>query len=270
MLLSAGCATVAWSPHGDLTNGSGNVTQSRIAVSGASELELENIMHLNVLLDVTVGSTPQLVIEADDNLLPFIHHVESGGQIKIWTTGNLVSAHAVRIRYATPQLARLKVKGSVQVAVSGLRGAALALDNQGASKIVLDGVVHTLALTSSGAGDVHAEKLICNSADIKLYGSGDLFLGTVQGEQVKIDTSGSSDITIGGTVNSLLADSAGSGQLLLAKLATRDARVAVNGSARAEINVSGNVEVSSGGASKVIVHGQPQHRSLKGPAIEIL
>ena len=268
MVCSVGCSNLSWNLGGNVIEGNGIIVHQQVETSSHPGLELENKMRLNVVLDVTVGEQTKLEIEIDENLLPFIKHAETDGKLTIWTTGNLVSAHNMTIHYVTSQLDQLKVTGASQVTVRGLNGRNFKFENVGSHKIILDGVVGSLSLNSQGSTTLHAESLVCNSANIQLAGSNDLYLGKVNNDWVQIVTSGSSDATITGEVSNLKAISSGSGRLFLSKLIAHKARLEANGSGIAELSVRDEVSIENNGSTKVSVYGKPLRRETKGNYID--
>lgn len=269
-VLSAGCSSYAWTPSGERTVGNGKIGYRSIKVSGMPQFEIENVAYLNLLVHIVVGDKESLEIEADENLLPFIQYAEVNGKLKVWTKGKLQSSHPVHVRYFTPGINHLKVRGNTQVSVSGLQKNDFFLDNEGSSRIVLDGVIKSFSLIGNGTGDVSAEMLACDSANISINGSGDIVLGRVNGEYLKISAYGVSNIAIAGQVHSLSAVAAGSGKLSLSGLTARDARVELSGAADAEITATDSIVAVSGGSSRMLISGKPFRRSVKGERIVFL
>jgi hypothetical protein len=79
----------------------------------------------------------------------------------------------------------------------------------------------------------------------------------VRADNLRLDTSGSSDITLVGQVDSLVCDTSGSTNVSARGLVTRIASVDCSGSSDIEVNASERLDVSASGSSTVSHMGAP-------------
>ena len=117
------------------------------------------------------------------------------------------------------------------------------------------------ALAVSGSGDIVAEDAIKSRIlDLTVSGSGDINLGELTAEQVKVAISGSGDITIKGneTATDLSVAISGSGKLKALDFPVEDALVKVAGSGDCSVYVKNKLTAKVAGSGNVKYRGKPQ------------
>lgn len=88
-------------------------------------------------------------------------------------------------------------------------------------------------------------------------GSGDLLINAYDQPSLRLDISGSAEVTASGRTDALDLDIAGSGEASLADLTTRDATVDISGSGDARIAPTGDVRVTIAGSGDVALATRP-------------
>ena len=247
-------------------DGDGVAARDRRAVAAHATLEVEGSM----LVEVRVGQAPSLVVEADANLLPFIHTRERGDTLHISLERELRSKTPMRIVYTVPRLSEVRASGSGQVSVRGLDGAPLDVRKSGSGQVRLAGKVDSLNARASGSGIVDAAELRSASADLSLSGSGRMNVGEIQGDYARVQVTGSGVLQAGGRVRSLNARVTGSGSVELANLATQDADLAATGSGGIRATVKQSLVAHGGGSGGIRVYGKPAQRSITGSGVHLL
>ena len=96
-----------------------------------------------------------------------------------------------------------------------------------------------------------------NGAD--LSGAVDLLAHGLAGPKFYVRAAGACDITVDGTVDELLSDITGAGDLRARSLLARTAEVSTTGAGDAVVNVSDTLRVSITGAGDVIYYGNPKN-----------
>jgi len=94
-----------------------------------------------------------------------------------------------------------------------------------------------------------------NGAD--LSGAVDLIAHNLTGAKFYVRGTGASDITVDGTVDELLADITGAGDLKAKALQVKTAQISTTGAADAVVNVTDALRVSITGAGDVDYYGNP-------------
>jgi hypothetical protein len=92
----------------------------------------------------------------------------------------------------------------------------------------------------------------------ELSGAVDLVAHNLSGSKFYVRGTGASDITVDGSVDELLADITGAGDLRAKSLLVKTAEISVTGAGDAVVNVSDALRVSITGAGDVVYYGNPK------------
>jgi hypothetical protein len=270
-----GCAiVVAPDGNGDFqvhnafsgVEGDGVVAREQRTVGTVQGLEVGGAM----LVDVRVGPSTSLVVEADRNLLPLIRTDVHGDTLSISTTGSYHTRNPVHIIYTVPRLTAVRQGGSGRVTVQDLNGAPLSVHHGGSGTLVLTGRVATLDIDSGGSGSVEAVALQSGSARLAQSGSGRLDVGQVRGDYAIVNLDGSGQLHVAGQVASLTARASGSGHLDLGKLASLQGDLSSSGSGGVTATVRDALIAQNSGSGGIRVYGNPAQRNVSGRNVQVL
>lgn len=95
-------------------------------------------------------------------------------------------------------------------------------------------------------------------AGVELTGGNNLKASQIAGDVLKLEATGSSNITVDGSVTNLQAEFTGAGKLKARSLQTRTATLTLTGASEAEVNVSDALKVSITGAGSLTYSGNPK------------
>jgi hypothetical protein len=198
--------------------GSGNIVTEKRRVENYREIEVKGSM--DVFL--TQGPLEEAVIEADDNILPYLELVNEGDRLIIRTKRNTsLNMHDdIKVRLTAPDIRGLSLSGSGNIKL-----------------------VNTLDNTSS--------------LKINLSGSGDIS-GAVHAPEVKSNITGSGNILVGGETRDLNVSIAGSGSFEGKNLMAENADVNIAGSGDADLHASVSLNAHIVGSGDVNYKGNPQ------------
>lgn len=212
----------------DCVQGSGEVTSENRPVS-----PFENVTSAGSMdVVVTQGSTQSIRVEAEENIIPLIKTEIANGTLTISTKkGSCFSTtKGVTVYVTMPTVKRLVVDGSgdfsgaTKIVSSGLD---LEINGSGDMNLNVEGPVNTsidgsgdvvlagkapkLAISVNGSGDVHADKLVTESASVDVDGSGDCILNVTR--ELTVSVNGSGDVTYRGNPPSVHTSIHGSGDV---------------------------------------------------------
>ncbi|WFR79415.1 DUF2807 domain-containing protein [Janthinobacterium rivuli] len=255
---------------GNAIQGSGQVSREVRQVSNISALDIDNMKRIDIKIDVRVGPTASLVIEADSNLQPLIHSDVNGNTLRLWSDTNIRSSNGIHVIYTTPQLKKINISGSGRLVVSGLNGDDFSLEQRGSMKSELSGTVGRFGVSNGGSGSINAAALASGNTDAAQNGSGSIQLGSVRGERINVAVNGSGSISASGAVQRLDANVNGSGDVNLAALRSDVAYLASNGSGDIDVTVQSEVNARASGSGRITVHGDPARRTLSGKRVSIV
>ncbi|HKR04115.1 MAG TPA: head GIN domain-containing protein [Bacteroidia bacterium] len=188
------------------TEGTGPMQTDKREPGSFTEIELE----LSADVTVMYGETPALIIEAHENFIDKINTKIRGNRLTISNEGCFNSKERIKITAYMPELEGLEVDGSgnmnvpdtfkvkdisLQINGSGdIKGKFIAAkiesDIRGSGNLVLAGSANKHTMEILGSGDIKASDLPCNSTEVNVSGSGDVFVYTIQNLDVKINGSG--------------------------------------------------------------------------------
>lgn len=158
------------------------------------------------------GTTCELKIEADENLLPLILTENSGDWLKIRTEQPIMKAKSLKLYISVIDIDNIDISGAVKLKSKGvINGKSLDLDLSGAGEIDMDLYVNELNLDLSGGTETHlrggAEKL-----NVDIAGAGQLEADELQTSICNIDISGAGEANLFVT-EELDADISGAGEI---------------------------------------------------------
>jgi hypothetical protein len=188
-LLLAGCSSLPIASQRDTIEGSGTLATETRAVSGFSEIVLEGQGDAEIVF----GAGEALVIEAEDNLLPYLTTTVRGAQLVISTRPNvdLLPTRPIRYSVTVTQLDGIRISGSGNVTVPEVVADRLEFEISGSGGITAAGAVDEVEAVLSGSGSIAAGDLQALAADVDLPGSGNIVVWATQRLHLKLGGSGS-------------------------------------------------------------------------------
>lgn len=97
-----------------------------------------------------------------------------------------------------------------------------------------------------------------NIEALDVSGASRVDLNNINNDNLIVDTSGASKVSINGATKNLIADISGASKISAENLNSIDAAVDSSGASSADIAVSGNLKASASGASKIVYAGTPK------------
>jgi len=271
LLILGGCVIVVpdgsskynWS-SGESVKGNGSSATETRAVAGTSALRIENRRRVDMDVEVRVGAAATLTVEGDSNLLPLVHTDVDGDTLRVWTDEDLRSSGPIRVVYTAPRLRELSSTGSARVDVNGLNGGPLRVSQTGSGRIAMHGRLDDLDLNHTGSGSFTGNGLESRTANVNMVGSGRIDVGTVRGDMLRVNSTGSGGLRASGAVRQLDVQAQGSGRMSLGELRAETASLSSSGSGGIDAYVSQKVDAHGSGSGSIQVSGNPAQRNLSG------
>ncbi|RFM34182.1 head GIN domain-containing protein [Chitinophaga silvisoli] len=176
-------------------------------------------------IEYTDGPAEDVVIEAEDNILPLIITEVKDGQLIVREKDHFhLNLHKkIKVKVTAPDVEELSLAGS--------------------------GTIHVM---NDWEQDDHIK--------LSITGSGDV-IGAVDAPQVSVAVTGSGDVKLKGETKDLDVDIAGSGSFKGYDLRAENTNVHVGGSGDAQVHASVKLDVQVSGSGSVDYHGNPQVNS---------
>lgn len=190
--------------------GNGNVISEKRNISDVHSIKTSG----SIDIEISNGNSYSLVVEDDENLIPYIVTEVSNGMLNIHYKNNysIMDGHA-KVMVTVPSLNKISTSGSSDIKGHGTIKSDNQLDiaTSGSGDIDLEVDAPAINATSSGSGDIALSGRTKNF-DCEISGSGDVKCSNLKSENANINLSGSSNSHVFASVG-LKVKIAGSGDL---------------------------------------------------------
>jgi hypothetical protein len=150
-------------------------------------------------MEVRLGSTEGVTVEADENLLPMIETVVENGTLKVRAIKKHMSleSRSIKVIVNAKEVDRLYQGGSGTIDADALKAQKLEFSLGGSGAINVKGVeAQTVSIAIGGSGNFKAGSGWANKVSIAIGGSGDVQLGDVKASDVSVSVAGSGQSTV--------------------------------------------------------------------------
>ena len=218
--------------------GSGTQGEEDRTVSNFSGVELGT----TGTLDITIGNSESLRIEADDNLLQYIQTDISGGRLVIRTRPGITLQPFRPIKYhlSVVRLNSVGISSSGNITIPDLKS-------------------ENFSIASSSSGDLSMKNLDCSSLRVELSSSGDVRISALHAKTLTVNIASSGNLNIdGGTVPNQTIHISSSGEYAARDLASEQADVTLTSSGDATLRVSAVLSGSLSSSGNLNYIGNPK------------
>ena len=134
-------------------------------------------------------------IEADDNILPLIRTDVRDGVLYVTNQEHYNSQKSVRLRITLPELVSVSSRGAGDMTVHDANKD-LKIESTGAASIKIDGKVTSATISSTGAGDIDASRLMAETARVTVTGAASV--NVYASEQLDVSVAGVGSVNYSG------------------------------------------------------------------------
>lgn len=184
-----------WSWGGERVEGSGVVKRQARQVGRFDGLALE----LPGKLELRMGDSEGVTIEADDNILPLVETVVENGTLTIRPSKRNLNLRSKNIKIVVNarKIERLALGGSGSITSDVLRAPRLEIDLGGSGQIDVRGLESDAVTVSlGGSGDFKAGGGKARKVSISIGGSGNVDMGRLQSDSASVSIGGSGDARV--------------------------------------------------------------------------
>ena len=222
-------------------------------------------------ITVEKGSTESLVIEADDNVMPYVRSEVQNGVLYLYldnSTG-LRNIKTLKASIVMKNLDRVTLSGACRLTTNGFfTPEKFKADCSGASDMALNLNTNQLNLEASGACKIQIEANITGNADWDLSGAAKIS-GGLKAENVKFNLSGVCFVELSGSANDLEIYVSGASKIMAENFVVKTATIKSSGAGKITVNVTDVLKVNSSGASSVNYKGSPSIELNKNQASKV-
>lgn len=205
------------------------------------------------------SATESLVIEADEDLLPYVRSEVENGVLKLYLdnkkkTKTIITLNAT---IGVKELKKVKLSGACKlIAKDRFETAAdFIIGLSGASRLDMSIKAKQLDLGVNGASSAEL-KVETKECSAGLSGASKLQLD-LNASKAVFEVSGASKLQVGGSAERAKFETSGASNVKAADLAVEAAVVECSGVSAVEVNVSDRLEVECSGSSAVRYKGRP-------------
>ena len=191
-----------------IVTGSGRIVRQARPIGDFRRVELMGFADIQLRL----GASPSLVIEADDNLLPYLTNSVSGGTLRLDTRGSIRTRKTPKIYLTVRNVDSVLSTGSGNIAISNVANRQLELVTRGSGDLRAQGRTGALRVTVQGSGNADLRGLNADRAEVSVLGSGNAWVAT--SGAVAARSFGSGNVYVIGRPSSLQVSQGGSGRVI--------------------------------------------------------
>lgn len=207
----------SFAQRSETITGNGQIKKETRQVSAYTSLASRGTMDVQI----SYGNSNSIVVEADENLLPYIETSVENGKLTIKIKQNV----------------NLKPNSKMVIYIS-------------MSKIV--------SLAQSGSGNINGNGAFTNDGktDISLSGSGNITLGFKSFKDLDLSISGSGNMDLkSGEANHISAQTSGSGNIDCSSISSNDVTAKISGSGNLKVNAKNSIDAKISGSGNVYYKG---------------
>ena len=226
--------------------GNGRVTKENRSVGNFDAINIGG--EVNVFL--TQGTKNSIEIEADENLHQYIVTEVQGGKLTIKNEKDIKDAEALNVYVEFKEIDELHGGGATDI----IAYTAISISSN-------------FDLSASGAVDIELKKgLKCGDLKVGSSGASDLYIKKLDAKDVDAHASGSSDLVMDGSANSIYLSASGSSDIEAKDLVVKTADITASGSSDISINVTERISAEASGSSDIYYRGNPEIQRIKAGA----
>ena len=186
ILFSLFCVLSLCAFHGPRVDGNGTIKADIREIPAFESIVCDGGYDVHI----TCQAQQSVVVESDENLMPFIRTEVSGKTLRIYTKEELSPSRGIRITIAVPHLEEFTVNGSAEGDIQNIKSDSFALSTNGSSQLRLDGSADKVKIYISGSGKIDADSLNAGEAKVHIEGSGSIECRVAKSLDAQIDGSG--------------------------------------------------------------------------------
>jgi carbon monoxide dehydrogenase subunit G len=251
----------------NVVRGSGHVVQEERHPGDFDGVDFKSFNNLYI----ETGEETSLVVEAEDNLMPFLVTELEGDTLEIYVRPGIKLRNTRPVNYyltvEKDQLQAIKISGSGNVKAPELEAEDFSLIVSGSGDARMAGLeADSLEAKISGSGNLDLGDLQLGPVELKISGSGDIRIDSVEADDLELDISGDGRARIeNGQLNSQKITISGSGDYIADQVESDEVEVRINGSGNTRLNVQEHLQVRIGGSGDVSYVGRPRiDQSISG------
>jgi hypothetical protein len=201
-------AVVATAFESSSIKGSGDLIKEKRTVSGFTGIDAGGA----IKLDVVQADAFEVVVEADNNILPLIETRVSGKTLEIYMNDDYTYSHTtIHVTVKLPKLESLDISGASFAKATGINTERFTVGVSGASQLTLSGSASKLEIDLSGASELFADKLNSDVVTVDCSGASNCYVHA--NTSITMDASGASNVYYSGDPKNVVHETSGASRI---------------------------------------------------------
>jgi hypothetical protein len=164
-----------------------------------------------VNVEIAIGETTSVTVEADDNVVPLIETRLRGSSLVVENDVSCTRCMRMVVRITVPELEGVSLAGSGDILVDGLAAGDFEAALAGSGDIEVSGTADRVEASLAGSGDIDLGAVQARAGKAAIAGSGDITLWVT--ESLEASVAGSGDINYRGDPDKVSRSVMGSGSI---------------------------------------------------------
>ena len=210
-------------------------------------------------ITVTRGSAESLIIEADDDLMPYVRSEIRNGVLHLFVDkrDRQKKIKTLKAFIVMKNLDRLSLSGTCKLTANDLftsdtfKGSC-----SGVANMTVNINTGQLDIDAGGVSKIQLKANVNGNAKLDVSGTSKI-QAELKANQVKISSSGVSSVDLSGSATDIKIDASGTSKADAENFTVRTATVESSGTSKITVNVAETLKVNSSGASSVGYKGSP-------------
>ena len=237
------------------------------SVSGFTGINASSVFNITV----SKGNTESLIIEADDNVMPYVRSEVRNGVLHLYIDNNK-QAKNIKILKASivmKNLDNVTLSGACKFTTNDLfTPEKFKVDCSGASGIEVNLNTGQLNLEASGASKIRIKANITGNTGLNVSGTSKI-QGELKAANVELSSSGVCSVELTGSADDFKIDVSGVSKIMAEDFIVKTANIKSSGSGKITVNATNALKVNASGASSVNYKGSPSIELNKSQAVKI-
>jgi len=224
-----------------------------------------NKISASTLLDIEIEQADnfEIVIEADDNIIPYIVTEISSNKLKIYFDEvSITDFKQAKVYVKLPKISELKAASSATIKTNkAIKSDNLKLDASSSGDILLTEIIaNSVNIDTSSSGDVKIEKISTKNLDITSSSSGSVKIEYTEVPKIKLSASSAADISIkNGKTTDLNIKASSSADVKTKNLQAVNVSVTASSSADVSVFPITSLVAEASSTATIYYYNQPQN-----------
>jgi len=234
-------------------------------VSGFTGIDASSLFDITV----TKGDKESLVIEASDNVMPYVRSEVKNGVLRLYLDNYKTEYNNVNILRAVivmKNLDKVALSGACKLTSNDLfTSDKFKADCSGVTNMKAKVNTGQLSISTSGGSEIRINANVSGDTNIEMSGVSKM-AGDLKANNVALSSSGGCSIELTGSANNIKMELSGTSNINAGDFTVKSAGIESSGASAVTINVTGDLKVNSSGASSVNYKGSPSLNINNSPA----